>query len=119
MKKEYQNAIIGQAFSYKNTKEDGFVGVAPVMQYEPNGYGLYDMAGNVGKFVKTGMMKTIIPLLIYLKLKIILRDLKHGIIQWNQWTQNVLFEEVHFYAMTVIAQVIEFQRECLIHRRLV
>jgi len=34
-------------FPTKNTKEDGFVGVAPVMQYEPNGYGLYDMAGNV------------------------------------------------------------------------
>ena len=34
-------------FPTKNTKEDGFEGVAPVMQYEPNGYGLYDMAGNV------------------------------------------------------------------------
>jgi len=34
-------------FPVKNTKEDGFIGVAPVMQYEPNGYGLYDMAGNV------------------------------------------------------------------------
>jgi formylglycine-generating enzyme len=27
--------------------EDGYVGVAPVAQYPPNGYGLYDMAGNV------------------------------------------------------------------------
>ena len=27
--------------------EDGFVGIAPVAQYPPNGYGLYDMAGNV------------------------------------------------------------------------
>ena len=34
-------------FPIQNTKEDGFDGVAPVMQYEPNGYGLYDMAGNV------------------------------------------------------------------------
>lgn len=34
-------------FPTQNTKEDGFSGVAPVMQYEPNGYGLYDMAGNV------------------------------------------------------------------------
>ena len=34
-------------FPTQNTKEDGFDGVAPVMQYEPNGYGLYDMAGNV------------------------------------------------------------------------
>ena len=34
-------------FPTQNTKEDGFDGVAPVMQYEPNGYGLYDIAGNV------------------------------------------------------------------------
>jgi len=34
-------------FPTKNTKEDGFDGVAPVMQYKPNGYGLFDMAGNV------------------------------------------------------------------------
>ena len=34
-------------FPTQNTKEDGFDGVAPVMQYEANGYGLYDMAGNV------------------------------------------------------------------------
>ena len=34
-------------FPTQNTKVDGFDGVAPVMQYEPNGYGLYDMAGNV------------------------------------------------------------------------
>ena len=34
-------------FPTQNTKEDGFSGVAPVMQYEPNGYDLYDMAGNV------------------------------------------------------------------------
>ena len=34
-------------FPIKNTKKDGFEGVAPVMQYAPNGYGLYDMAGNV------------------------------------------------------------------------
>jgi sulfatase modifying factor 1 len=27
--------------------EDGFVGIAPVAHYPPNGYGLYDMAGNV------------------------------------------------------------------------
>jgi formylglycine-generating enzyme required for sulfatase activity len=30
-----------------NTGEDGFVGTAPVTAYEPNGYGLYNMAGNV------------------------------------------------------------------------
>ena len=27
--------------------EDGFIGIGPVAHYPPNGYGLYDMAGNV------------------------------------------------------------------------
>lgn len=30
-----------------NSKEDGFAGTAPVDAYEPNGYGLYNVAGNV------------------------------------------------------------------------
>jgi len=30
-----------------DTGEDGFKGIAPVKQYQPNGYGLYDVAGNV------------------------------------------------------------------------
>ena len=34
-------------FPTKNTGTDGFIGLAPVMQYKANGYGLYDMAGNV------------------------------------------------------------------------
>ena len=34
-------------FPYENTLADGFYGTAPVKQYAPNGYGLFDMAGNV------------------------------------------------------------------------
>lgn len=34
-------------FPEADTKEDGFNGRAPVMTFPPNGYGLYDMAGNV------------------------------------------------------------------------
>ena len=34
-------------FPYKNTATDGYEGTAPVKSYQPNGYGLYDMAGNV------------------------------------------------------------------------
>jgi formylglycine-generating enzyme required for sulfatase activity len=33
-------------FPNENKNEDGFEGLAPVAQYSPNGYGLYDMAGN-------------------------------------------------------------------------
>jgi formylglycine-generating enzyme required for sulfatase activity len=31
----------------KDTGEDGYAGIAPVARFRPNGYGLYDMAGNV------------------------------------------------------------------------
>lgn len=34
-------------FPMKDTGEDGFAGIAPVKSFPANGYGLYDMAGNV------------------------------------------------------------------------
>jgi sulfatase modifying factor 1 len=34
-------------FPIKNSKWDGFYGLAAVKQYSPNGFGLYDMVGNV------------------------------------------------------------------------
>jgi formylglycine-generating enzyme len=34
-------------FPWQNLKTDGFEGTAPVGSFSPNGYGLYDMAGNV------------------------------------------------------------------------
>jgi formylglycine-generating enzyme len=34
-------------FPDADTGDDGYAGVAPVAQFPPNGYGLYDMAGNV------------------------------------------------------------------------
>ena len=34
-------------FPVKDTGEDGFAGISPVKSFPPNGYGLYDMAGNV------------------------------------------------------------------------
>lgn len=35
------------SFPDKNSGEDGFTGTAPVKQFPANGYGLYDMSGNV------------------------------------------------------------------------
>jgi formylglycine-generating enzyme len=40
------NTFTGE-FPFKNTAEDGFAVVAPVKSFPANGYGLYDMAGNV------------------------------------------------------------------------
>jgi sulfatase modifying factor 1 len=34
-------------FPGRNTREDGYLGTAPVHAYEPNGYGLYNAVGNV------------------------------------------------------------------------
>lgn len=34
-------------FPVRDSGEDGFAGISPVKSFPPNGYGLYDMAGNV------------------------------------------------------------------------
>lgn len=34
-------------FPWRNTEDDGYAGTSPVGRFRPNGYGLFDMAGNV------------------------------------------------------------------------
>ena len=44
--KFYSNHLQGE-FPYSNTKADGFEYLAPIKSFPANGYGLYDIAGNV------------------------------------------------------------------------
>ena len=43
------NTYQGQ-FPVKDLGEDGFAGIVLVKSFPPNGYGLYEMAGNVGQW---------------------------------------------------------------------
>ncbi len=38
-------------FPYRNTAEDGYAGTSPVKTFPPNGFGLFDMGGNVWNWV--------------------------------------------------------------------
>ncbi len=44
---KYMGNTFQGTFPNNDNKADGFVGIAPVKQFAPNGFGLYDMAGNV------------------------------------------------------------------------
>lgn len=44
---KFQANIFQGHFPVNDTAEDGYAGIAPVAQFPPNGYGLYDVSGNV------------------------------------------------------------------------
>ncbi len=44
---KHQCNIWQGTFPFRNTEEDGFAGTAPVHAFSPNGFGLYNVAGNV------------------------------------------------------------------------
>lgn len=46
------------AFPFQNTDKDGFVATSPVGCFPANGYGLYDMVGNVWQWVKDPWQQT-------------------------------------------------------------
>ena len=43
-------------FPWQNTLLDGYEGTSPVRSFPPNGYGLYDMAGNVWEWTPTSTL---------------------------------------------------------------
>lgn len=45
-------------FPWQNLKTDGFEGTAPVASFPPNGYGLYDMVGNVWEWTTDNLSST-------------------------------------------------------------
>lgn len=45
-------------FPYKNTMEDGYAGTAPVDSFDSNGYGLYNMSGNVWEWCLNDFTKS-------------------------------------------------------------
>ena len=99
-------------FPTSNTEWDGFVGTAPVGSYEPNGYGIHDVAGNVWEICSVGMTKAIIPPTQWIRLPKIRAVQKRGDILLNRMTRNASCGAAHSCAIGATARVTAFQHVC-------
>ena len=75
-------------FPTSNTEWDGFVGTAPVGSYEPNGYGIHDVAGNVWEICSDWYDESHYSSTQWIRLPKIRAVQKRGDILLNRMTRN-------------------------------